>query len=142
MVKTQRSEHGFAVVLSLVVLLLVSIALALLAVSLRLEMVQATRHATRARLTALSDAALATTLAHLAANRGVYRGLRDEELDGGTLSSRVKRLSRGRMQIEVTVRYRGRVRVTEALVQRRGTTLEILRWWRIPGGVKAPREVR
>lgn len=133
-------ERGFAVLLSLVVLLLVSVALALLAVSLRLEMWSAARDASRTRLTALSDAALAMTLARLAANRGVYGGLQQEELDGGVMSSRVRRLARGRMQIVVTVRYRGRVRVSEALAQRTGSTLQVLRWWRIPGGARAARE--
>lgn len=135
-----RDERGFAVLLSLVVLLLVSIALALLAVSLRLEMWSATRNASRIRLTALSDAALAMTLARLAANRGVYGGLEEEELDGGSMSSRVRRLGRGRMQIVVTVRYRGRMRVSEAVAQRTGTTLEVLRWRRLPGGAAAARE--
>lgn len=127
-----RGERGFAVVLSLVALLLVSVALALLAVSLRIEMRDSLRSAARVRLTALSDAGLAITLARLDAAHGAYRGLREEPFDGGTVSSRVERVSANRLRIVVTARTGGRVRTTEAWALQ-GSTLRVLRWRRVPG---------
>lgn len=126
-------ERGFAVVISLVALLLVSVALALLATSMRLEMEEATRSASRMRLTALSDSALALTLARLAASDGVYGGLREEAFGDGFMTSRIQRLSGGRMRIVLTVRYRGRRRSTEAFVRLTDGTLRVLRWRRLPG---------
>jgi len=129
-----RGERGFAVVISLVALLLVSVALALLATSMRIEMEDALRSSSRMRLTALSDSALALTLARLAAGGGVYGGLRDEPFDDGSMRSKVQRLSSGRMRIVVTVSYRGRSRSSEALISRTAAgTLQVSSWRRLPG---------
>lgn len=84
----QGREAGYSLLSALFVLLLVSLALALVAASLDLGMRSVRHQARDLRLTALTDAALAEALAHLAGNER-FEGLAEHPYGGGTVASEV-----------------------------------------------------
>jgi hypothetical protein len=84
-----------------------------------------------AALAALSDAALAETLAHLAADPG-YRGVPAHPFAGGTIASRVEFLGIGRFEVRAAAGVAGRLRVVSAQVQRGGGSAWVVAWARVP----------
>jgi Tfp pilus assembly protein PilX len=86
----RRSESGHALVFALVALLMVSVAGALLAGSLLLHLRTARYEADDVRLTALADAAVAASLAELAASPA-SRGLTERDFGGGSIASDIDR---------------------------------------------------
>lgn len=85
-----RRESGQALVLALVAVLLLSAALALAAGTLVARMKRSQREAVRIELLALADAAVAETLADLAA-WPVSAGVAPRRFGGGTIESTVQR---------------------------------------------------
>ena len=128
--KMLRKDDGFALASVLLAILLLSIGLALVAVSLQLRMGLVRREAQSVTLTALSDAALAETLAELR-HDAYFHGVREHDLGGGRLRSEVCFLSPGRYQVVATATYAGRERIVEAEVLRpAGAPPRVLRWRR------------
>jgi hypothetical protein len=125
-----RRETGFALASVLLAILLLSIGLALAAASLQLRMRLVRREAQSVTLTALSDAALAETLAELGEDAN-YPGVPDHGLGPGRLRSEVRRLSPGRYEVVATAIYAGRERIVEAVVLRpAGDSPRVVRWTR------------
>jgi hypothetical protein len=149
MVSPRRTESGYALLTSLLVLFLVSLSLALLATSLRLRMKLAQHEAGGVHLVALADGALAETLAHLYADPG-FAGVAEHPLGRGTVKSRVESLGSGLYRVWATGAYAGRVRDVYAEVSRTVRMREVLtaegtrrrpevrlvvtRWRRVAGG--------
>ena len=125
-----RKDDGFALAAVLLAILLLSIGLALVAASLQLRMGLVRREARSVTLTALSDAALAETLAELRYD-AYFHGVREHDLGKGRLCSEVRLLSPGRYQVVATATYAGRERTVVAEVLRpAGAPPRVLRWQR------------
>lgn len=123
-------ERGFALPAVLLAVLLLSIALALVAASLQLRMRLVRREAQSLTLTALSDAALAETLAWLTTNAH-YQGVPEHPFGNGRYRSQVRLLAPGRYEVVATARYAGRTRIVEAEVVRPvGSAPQVVRWQR------------
>jgi type II secretory pathway pseudopilin PulG len=125
-----RRDTGFALVSVLLAILLLSIGLALVAASLQLRMGLVRGEARSVNLTALSDAALAETLAELGEN-AYFHGVPEHGLGPGRLRSEVRFLSPGRYEVVATATCAGRERTVEAEVLRpAGAAPRVVRWRR------------
>jgi len=100
--------------LLVVVLLIGVLALAVAFAQERQQAVQ--RETAQIHLVALSDAALAETLAHLARSRGAG-GVPRRDFDGGQMESQVETTGPSTRLIRVRSEYRGREREVEAAVR-------------------------
>jgi type II secretory pathway pseudopilin PulG len=130
MVSRRHREAGFALPTVLLAVLLLSIALALIAASLQLRMRLVRREAQALTLSALSDAALAETLARLTQN-AYYLGVGERPFGGGSLKSEVRFRSPGRYEVVATATYAGRERTVVAEVVRPpGASAQVVRWKR------------
>jgi Tfp pilus assembly protein PilX len=127
----RREERGYALLMALFVLFIVAIALELVASSLVLRLRAARGEAQGAALAALSDAALAETLAHLAADPS-YRGVPAHPFAGGTVASRVEFLGIGRFEVRAAAGLAGRLRVVRAEVARGDGSAWVVSWARVP----------
>lgn len=123
-------ESGFALVTALFAVFLLSVALALVAASLQLRMGMVQREARSLTLTALADAALAETLAHLALD-ATYRGVAAHPFGGGTIESEVTRVSTARFEVTASGRYAGRERAVRATVLRLPEGTRVVSWIKV-----------
>lgn len=124
----RSAQSGFALPGALLALLLLSVALALVAASLQLRMGLVQREAQTVTLVALSDAALAETLANLTYDAD-YPGVRNRDFGGGRIASDVLRYSAQSFRVTATALYARRERVVEADVSRPiGRTAQVIRW--------------
>lgn len=122
----RRGQVGSALLTALLVLLLVSIALAILAASLQLRMRLARQEAETVNLVALTDGALAETLAHLHAEPG-FRGAPEHPLGRGRVKSQVTALGMGLYTVVATATYAGKERSVQAeVVRAEGTKRDAL----------------
>lgn len=125
-----KKDDGFVLASVLLAILLLSIGLALVALSLQLRMDLVRREARSVTLTALADAALAETLAELSENAH-YPGVPEHALGSGRLRSEVRNLGSGRYQVVATALYAGRAKTVEAEVYRPlGVPPRVVRWRR------------
>jgi hypothetical protein len=119
--------------MALMVLFLLSIALALLAESLQIRMRLVREDAETVILTALSDAAVAEAVANIAQNPG-YTGAPAHDFGHGKLSTEVSSLGPGLFEVVATATYAGRTRTVEAEVFRApGIVAHVRKWRRLPG---------
>jgi len=124
-------ERGFALVTALFVLFVLAIAMELVAAALLLRMRASRADAQDAALAALADAALAETLAHLAADPA-YAGVPAHPFAGGRIASRVEFLGIGRFEVRAAAGLAGRLRTVKARVERGGGTAWVVAWARVP----------
>jgi len=122
-------EKGYALLVALVVLLLVSIALALLAAGLQIRMRLVRQEAQILRLMALNDAALAETLASLNYDPA-FDGLADQPFGGGRISSAVRPLGINHYEVLAVSFYAGKERAVDAEVVRTPLGVAVVRWER------------
>ncbi len=133
MVKRARcGEAGFGLLTALMVIFLLSIALALLAGSLQLRMRLVREDAQTVILTALSDAAVAEAVANLAQN-AAYSGAPEHEFGQGKITTQVKSLGPGLFDVVAVATYSCRTRTVEAEVFRAPGIARVRRWRRLPG---------
>jgi len=125
----RRRQNGYALLVALVVLLLVSIALALLAAGLQIRMRLVRQEAQILRLMALSDAALAETLASLNVDPG-FDGVAEQPFGGGRISSAVRSLGDNQYEVLAVALYAGKERAVEAEVVRTPLGVAVVRWER------------
>jgi hypothetical protein len=128
-----RGERGQALVGALVAVVLLGAAFAVLAGFLISHMNRVRDEVRRTELTALADAAMAETLAHLAASP-VYPGVVERDLDGGTIRSEVGHGAGGSFTIRVRATYRGAAMDVEARGRTTSTGPRITSWRRVPAG--------
>lgn len=129
---SRRGESGFALMMALVVILLLSIALGLLAASLQLRLRLVREDAESVILSALSDAAVAEAVANLARS-AYYSGSPEHAFGGGKIASRVEPAGAGIFEVIATAGFAGRTRTVEAEVIRAPGTARVRRWRRAPG---------
>jgi type II secretory pathway component PulK len=128
----RRRERGYALLSAVLVIFLLSIALALLGASLQLRMRLVRDEGRTVILGALSDAAVAEALANLAQS-GSYSGSPEHELGGGRIGSQVAFLGAGIYDVVATASFGGRRRVVQAEVVRGPGTARVRFWRRLPG---------
>ncbi len=127
-----RGERGYALLTALLVVFLLSIALALLGVSLQLRMRLVREEGKTVILGALSDAAVAEALAKLAQS-ATYSGSPEHELGGGRIGSQVESLGAGVYNVVATATFGGRSRVVQAEVVREPGRARVRFWRRLAG---------
>lgn len=128
----RRQEKGYALLAAVMVIFLLSIALALLGASLQLRMRLVREEGKTVILGALSDAAVAEALANLAQS-GSYSGSSEHELGGGKIGSQVEPLGAGVYNVVATAAFGGRKRVIQAEVLRKPGEARVRFWRRLPG---------
>lgn len=145
MVSRRRSEEGYALLTALVVLTLLSIALALLAASLQIRMRLVRQESQALELMALSDAAVAETLYNLTYDR-YFHGVEEHPLGRGTIASDVEFQGPGQYRVTAIANVEGRRRTVLAEVVRSPEEARVVRWVRVPesrapgaGGTLLPR---
>jgi len=99
MVGARHSERGVALVFALAVLTVVAITVAAIAAEISSRGVGVVLEERSVRTTALSDSAMAETLAELADKGPSYRGITERSVVGGTISSTVRLM--GEWEVEV-----------------------------------------
>jgi hypothetical protein len=124
-----RREQGHGLLLALLVLVVMMTALTLLASSMRMGMLEDKRDFRTVSLIALSDAAMAETLAHLAENQA-FRGVEEHEFGKGRISSVVRPLPGRRVEILVRASYAGMERRMLAWVSLAGGAPMVESWRR------------
>ena len=130
--RVRPREQGFAVVLALLVLLVLTSALGVLVAALQIQAQAAQRQATTLQARALADAALAETLAELAWSPS-FGGVERHQLAGGWIASRVQRSGRRatvRLEVEVALLRRE----IEAEVELRRRRPRVVSWRPLPPG--------
>lgn len=132
MVRRGRRERGYALLTALVILLLVSIALALLAAALQVRMRLIRQEAEILQLGALSDAALAEALYNLTYDRD-FPGKDEHDFGSGKIASEVERIAAERYRVRATAIYAGTERTVEAEVLRTYQGARVVKWKRDPG---------
>lgn len=123
----RRSQRGQMLVLTLLVVVLLTTALLIIAATLQSRLKLVRRETEVIRLTALADAALAETLAHLAVSPA-YSGLPQRELGDGVITSQVEAGGGNRRTIHARAEYRNRRRDVEAVVQLTALGPVVLDW--------------
>lgn len=129
--RTPQGQSGYALLMALFVIFLVSISLALLASSLQIRLRLERENGETVLLSGLSDAAVAETLAHLSQD-DFYAGVPRRDFGKGRIESRVVPLGANRYEIEATATYLERRRVVKAEVFRTPGMARVVRW-RVPG---------
>ena len=124
-----RSDAGHALLLALFVLLLVSIAAALLAQSLDSRQRAQQTDLRRVRLDLMVDAAVEETLAGLAADRG-YGGLDPSQFSIGEIRSSVQRVGESGVEIEAVATSGGRGRQVKIRGDFGARAVRVLEWSR------------
>jgi Tfp pilus assembly protein PilX len=127
----RRSESGHALVFALVALLMVSVAGALLAGSLLLHLRTARYEADDVRLMALADAAVAASLAELAASPG-SRGLTERDFGGGSIASDIARPQAGWAVVVARAAYGRSTRRVRAEVRLTAAGPRVVAWRPLP----------
>ena len=133
----RREESGYALVMALMVIFLVSVSLALLAASLQIRLRLEAENGETVILSGLSDGALAESLANLAEDPS-YTGVPEHDFGRGRISSTVESLDADNrlFNVRATATYRQRRRVVEARVVRGIGSARVVRWRRVVEAVE------
>jgi hypothetical protein len=129
MVSKPSGQEGYALLIALIAIFLVSFALSLVGDGLALRSRTAQAEAAGVHLAALTDGALAEALAGLSQSVG-YPGATSHALGTGTISSQVTRLNPQTFQIDVYGLYAGQKRHAMALVLLNAGSLQVISWRR------------
>jgi hypothetical protein len=89
--------------------------------------------ARRIHVVALSDAAVAESLARLSESSG-FEGVSRRPFGGGAIASKIESLSENRQLIVATSFYRGWTRQTRVRVRLHSSSIEIESWETLPPG--------
>lgn len=129
--KAPREAAGFALLVALLVVFLVSVALSLIAVSLALRMKMARDEAHSTTLTTLCDAALAEALAGIAT--GQVSGVGSHAFGNGTIGSQVTTVGTTQFLVTASAAFGGRSRRVQAVVIRDAQGTRVVHWQRLTG---------
>jgi hypothetical protein len=127
----RAGEPGFALAIALLVLFLTSVAVALIGLSLAVQLRSAREEARSVTLTTLCDAALAQTLAGLAV--GGSQGVAPYTFASGTIGSQVTTVDATHLSVTVTAQFEGKGRTVVALVARDAAGTRVVSWQRLSG---------
>jgi len=111
-----RPRQGYGLLLALVVIVVMMTALGLLASSLRMGMQEVKRELRTVSLIALTDAAMAETLANLAADNN-FDGVQEYRFGDGLISSEIRPLGPRKVEIRARASYGGHDRTLLAEVR-------------------------
>lgn len=131
----QRGDRrrGFAILVSLVALLLLATATALLAAVLGMEQRDVLRERGRIDLQALNDGAIAESLARLAANPWGPDVTAERRFDnGGRVQTQLVRVGENRARLITTAHLGGRRLRTEVVLHENDGRFTPLAWKRLP----------
>ena len=118
---------GHALFVTLIVLVLVAAAVGLLATHYGLRARMASQEERRIHLNAMTDAAVAESLAKLSEDDD-FEGVEERPFAGGTLSSRIEDLPENRREILASANYRGWDRTVRVQVRIEYTGLTVESW--------------
>jgi hypothetical protein len=127
-----RRERGYALLVTLVVILLLFFALSLLGAALQIRMRLVRQEAQSLKLIALSDAVLAETLSSLTYDPD-FSGVPEQGFGGGRITSTVRPLGPNRFEVLATARYAGKTRAVDAEVVRAPQGARVVHWERAVG---------
>ncbi len=127
----RSGERGSVVLMALLVLVLLGGAFALLAGLLIHRMHRVQRDLRHTELTALADAAMAETLANLAASPS-YPGVSGHALGDGSIRTTVHHGPGGEFTVELRVTVRGDGMAAEAQGKMTATGPRVTSWRRVP----------
>ncbi|HXU31745.1 MAG TPA: hypothetical protein VN851_14315 [Thermoanaerobaculia bacterium] len=127
--RRRPSESGSAVALALMLLLVLGLALAVLSEGIVARMREEQRESQSVRLSAACDAALAESLAGLAASPD-YPGFAAQEFADGTIESNVQSVGTGRL-VRARATLGGKAREIEAEIRFSSGRPFVARWRRV-----------
>ncbi len=139
MVAGRSSERGTALVFALATLTLIAITIGAVTAEIQSRGAGVVLEERAVRVTALSDAAMAETLAELAMNGVTFAGVTERRFEGGTVSSLVR--PKGAWEVEVIAvgrRNDWQATVTASVWVKDG--VRILWWKRTQGPIAEPVE--
>jgi hypothetical protein len=117
----------------MIVMVLVAAAVTMLATHHGLRARLISQEARRIHLVALTDAAVAESMAKLS-ERADFAGVPQREFGGGTIASEIESLPHDRRAILATASYRGWTRKIRVQVNLEKSTLEVESWSALPPG--------
>jgi hypothetical protein len=124
-------QDGYALLVALLVVFMVSVALSLIALSLAVQMRSAREEARGTVLTSLCDAALAEALSAIAA--GGRSGLPQHAFGDGLIGSNVLAIDALHFTVTATATYGGKGRAVQAQVVRDAGGTRVVAWQRLSG---------
>jgi len=130
-VRRSRGEEGVALAITLLAIFLVALALAMISLSLLVRMRAVREESQGIVLSALSDAALAEGVAHLATDSG-STGVAEHAFGSGKIGSRIIDLGGSSYRIVATARLGVRVRAVEAETVRGLGLVQVTSWKVLP----------
>ena len=128
--KLRRGERGSAVALALMLLLVLGLGLAVLSEGVVARLAEEQRETRSVRLTAACDAALAETLAGLAASPG-FSGVSPHPFAGGTIESRVGAGAGTRRVVRARATLSAQIREAEAEIEFASGRPWVVGWRRV-----------
>jgi hypothetical protein len=135
-VVNRRSERGSALVFALATLTLIAITIAAVTAELQARGAGVVIEERSVRLTALSDAAMAETLAGLSAQGSSFAGVPERRVEGGTMSSSVRPIGEWEAEVIATGSRDGWVSTIRARVFLEGGPRVL--WWQRTQGPAPP----
>ena len=117
----------------MIVMVLVASAMTLLATHYGLRARLVSQEARRIHLLALTDAAVAESMAKLSESSG-FGGVPQREFGGGTIASEIESLPDDRRAILATASYRGWIRKVHVQVKLETGSLKVESWSTLPPG--------
>lgn len=123
----RRRQTGHALFVVMMVMVLVASAVTLLATHFGFRARLASQEVRRIHLVALTDAAVAESMAKLDENAG-FGGVPAKEFGGGTIVSEIEALSTHRRMIVASSTYRGWTRSVRVRVRIHPGSMEIESW--------------
>ena len=133
----RSNERGTALVFALATLTLVAITIAGVTAELRSRGAGVVIEERSVRLTALSDAAMAETLAELSDQGAAFPGVVERRVEGGTMSSSVRHISAWEVEVFAVGSRDGWSSVIRAKVSLNGGP-RVLWWQRTQGPAHPP----
>ena len=130
------SQRGTALVFALATLTLVAITTAVVTAELQSRGAGVVIEERSVRLTALSDAAMAETLAELSAQGAAFAGVRERQVEGGTMSSTVRPIGEWEAEVLAVGSRDGWVSTIRARVFLEGGPRVL--WWQRTQGPAGP----
>jgi hypothetical protein len=127
----RRAERGFSLMLVIFMILILGLAIGLLHGLLSSRVGAYRQQSRRATLRALGDGAMAATLAHLSA-QPFYRGLPEERLGEGKISTDVSPRPHHTVHVSTTARIPGWIQHIEADVDLAAGQPVVTTWLRTP----------
>jgi hypothetical protein len=127
------SERGTALIFALATLTLVAVTIAGVTSEIQARGVGVVIEERSVRLTALSDAAMAETLAELSEQGIAFEGVPERRVEGGTMSSEVRPIGAWEVEVTAVGSRDGWISVIRARVHLQGPSPRVMWWQRTQG---------